>query len=93
MTVARMLSEMSSREFSEWMAYYTLEPFGEELADARNATSIAANVNATIAAAGGRSRVKPEDYLVMPRDDAPEDDEALYQKFRSNPLFNANTGP
>ncbi|MCL5995491.1 MAG: DUF4035 domain-containing protein [Chloroflexi bacterium] len=38
---------MSSREFSEWMAYYNLEPFGEERADLRMAmlASLIANVN------------------------------------------------
>lgn len=33
MTVAELLDRMSSREFSEWMAYYGIEPFGEERAD------------------------------------------------------------
>ena len=28
-----MLREMPSRTFTEWMAYYTLEPFGDELID------------------------------------------------------------
>ncbi len=28
---------MSSAEFAEWLAYYRLEPFGEERADARSA--------------------------------------------------------
>jgi len=38
---------MSSYEFSEWMAYYNLEPFGEERADLRMAmlASLIANVN------------------------------------------------
>jgi hypothetical protein len=28
-----MLADMSSHLFSEWMAYYNLEPFGDELTD------------------------------------------------------------
>jgi hypothetical protein len=38
---------MSSREFSEWQAYFRLEPFGEDRADIRAAlvASVVANVN------------------------------------------------
>jgi hypothetical protein len=38
---------MSSKEFSEWMAYAQLEPFGEERADLRMAilASLIANAN------------------------------------------------
>lgn len=28
-----MLTQMSSHELTEWMAYYKLEPFGDELID------------------------------------------------------------
>lgn len=28
-----MLNDMSSRQLTEWMAYYGLEPFGNELTD------------------------------------------------------------
>jgi Protein of unknown function (DUF4035) len=44
MTVAEAQGRISSREFTEWMAYYTLEPFGEARADLR-----AGEVAATIA--------------------------------------------
>lgn len=38
---------MSYAEFVDWMAYYELDPFGEERADLRNAMAMAltANVN------------------------------------------------
>lgn len=36
MTVAELLSRISSRELSEWMAYAEVEPFGEERADLRS---------------------------------------------------------
>lgn len=47
MTVAELLSRISSRELSEWMVYYELEPFGEERADLRAGivASTVANVN------------------------------------------------
>ena len=40
-----MLAGMSSKQFSEWMAYDTLEPFGEIRADIRNAMLCAILVN------------------------------------------------
>ena len=42
-----LLSRLSSRQISEWMAYYAIEPFGEERADLRMAilASLIANVN------------------------------------------------
>jgi hypothetical protein len=47
MTVAELLSRTTSRELSEWMVYYELEPFGEERADLRSGivASTIANVN------------------------------------------------
>ena len=47
MTVADMLARISSHELNEWRAYYTLEPFGEGVADLRHgiATATLANVN------------------------------------------------
>lgn len=35
MSVRRLLSEFGSDELSEWMGYYSIEPFGEERADLR----------------------------------------------------------
>lgn len=35
MTVGELLARISSRELSEWAAYYELEPWGEERADLR----------------------------------------------------------
>jgi hypothetical protein len=64
MTVAHLLHSMSSQEFIEWMAYYAMEPFGPEADDARNALSIAANVNTTRGAAGIRQSVKPHQFLI-----------------------------
>ncbi len=45
MTRAEMLARISSRELSEWMAYYSLEPWGEMQAEYRAAliTSMIAN--------------------------------------------------
>lgn len=40
-----MLAGMSSRQFSEWMAYAAVEPFGEEREDYRLAHGLAVIVN------------------------------------------------
>ena len=37
MSVRRLLAEFDSHELGEWMAYYRLEPWGEERADIRAA--------------------------------------------------------
>lgn len=44
-----MLRRMSSRTLTEWMAYYNLEPFGDELLDIHlsNITAVLSNVNRT----------------------------------------------
>lgn len=42
-TVAELEETLSSRELSEWIAFYAMEPFGEQRADLRSAI-IAATV-------------------------------------------------
>jgi len=46
-TVKELLSRIDSQELSEWLAYYSIEPFGEWRADLRQAITsmIIANVN------------------------------------------------
>jgi len=45
MTVQELLARISARELSEWMAYFRLEPFGEERADVRSAIVAATVAN------------------------------------------------
>lgn len=47
MSVRRAQAEVSSAEFGEWVAYFSIEPFGERIADLRAGTiaSVIANVN------------------------------------------------
>ena len=47
MTVTRLLAETTSRELTEWMAYYQMEPFGPERGDlqAGIVAATVANVN------------------------------------------------
>jgi len=64
-TVQDLLVRISSSELTEWMAYYQMEPFGEERADLRSA--IVASVTAN---AASKRRFKPADF--MPRFDRPK---------------------
>lgn len=54
MSVARAKREIDSVEFSDWMAYYRIEPFGERISDVR-----AGVIAATIANANRGKRQKP----------------------------------
>lgn len=68
--------EISSDEFTEWMAYYQLEPFGDLIADMRHGGSVAmlANVNRD-------SSARPEPYraddFIYWRDTGRDDDEPV----------------
>ena len=55
------MSEIDSAEFSEWMAYYRMDPRGEERADLRAGIVAATVANA---ARGRKSRTfKPKDFM------------------------------
>ena len=74
MTVAELGERMSSRELSEWMAYSTLEPFGEERADLRSGIVAAtiANVHRDPAKSGP---IAPSVFMPQFADDTDETDE------------------
>lgn len=57
MSVREAQLKISSAEFTEWMAYYQLEPFGDLIADQRHgtATALLANVNRN-------AETRPEPY-------------------------------
>lgn len=60
-TVRQLLNELDSRELSEWMAFWQIEPWGEERADRRAAT-VAATV-ANVHRPKGRRAYKAEDFM------------------------------
>jgi len=63
MTVSELLSRISSRELTEWRAYYGLEPFGEDRADLR--AGIVASTMANVFRKSGAKPYKAQDF--MPR--------------------------
>lgn len=64
MTVAELGDRMSSRELSEWMAYYEIEPFGEERADIRQALTTSAVHNLHQAQTKNPQWTKFEDFML-----------------------------
>lgn len=69
MTVGELLTRVSSRELTEWMAFFEMEPFGPERADLR-AAIVASTVANTARDPKKRARPwTPRDF--MPRFDQP----------------------
>lgn len=62
MPVGQMLASMSSRELSEWVAFYRVEPFGEERADLRSALQTATVAN--MKRGKGKRPFKLSDFLL-----------------------------
>jgi hypothetical protein len=87
MTVAELLERMSSYEFREWMEFYTLEPWGEERADLRQAMTTSAVHNSIQAQTKHPKWTKPEDFMpfsrnhAQPKSDEPAEPADLRAKF------------
>lgn len=68
------MSEMSSSEFTEWLAFAELEPFGEWRADLR--AGIIASTVANVNRSADSEALTPKDFMPFERtDEAPEVDE------------------
>ncbi len=73
-----LLAKMTSRQLAEWIAYYRMEPWGEDRADLRS--GIVASTMANINRKKGASPFKPEDF--MPRFDKKKETVPDTQKIR-----------
>lgn len=62
MTVRQLLASMTSAELTEWMAFYTLEPWGTDVEDSRFANLMATEANVH---GDGTTTYTPADF--MPR--------------------------
>jgi hypothetical protein len=60
MTVRELLQRMDSRELVDWIAYWQLEPWGEERADLR--AGIVASAATNVWVKKGK-RTKPQDFV------------------------------
>lgn len=61
MTVRELLQRIDSTELAEWIAYYSLEPFGQER-DSLNSAIIAATI-ANANRASKSKTYKPSDFM------------------------------
>jgi len=61
MTVAELLDRIDSKEISEWIAFYNIEPFGEERADLRSA--IIASTMANMWRGKGQRAFTAKDFM------------------------------
>jgi hypothetical protein len=84
MTVAELLQRISSRELSEWMAYYRLEPFGDERGDLQ-AGIVASAVYNVYRDPRKTDPFEPRDFLLEFAEPEEEEkpSEQVYGMFRS----------
>lgn len=69
MTVAELQERMTSAEFAEWVALYSIEPFGDDRADLR--AGVVASTMANLLGSG-RQVYGPGDFLLFSGADAGE---------------------
>ena len=65
MTVAELGERMSSAEFTEWMAYDRIDPFGEERADLRQAMTSSGVHNLLQAQTKKPKYLEPKDFMLF----------------------------
>ena len=70
-----MLSEITSAQFAEWLAYSRIEPWGEERDDLR--TGILASMIENIFRDKGKKPAKPSDFIL---NFEPEDEQTRVQR-------------
>lgn len=80
MTVRELLARIDSRELTEWMAYYEVEPWGSEIDDHRFGT-----VASTIANVNRDPKKRSQPY--KPNDFFPRRDEAWDQDIEQNGMM------
>lgn len=89
MSVKRAQREIDSREFTEWMAYAALEPFGETRADLR--AGIVASTLANIHRSEGSEPFTPSDFMPTFEAQEPELVDRDAEILRQQQLFEALT--
>lgn len=94
--VDALLARLSSRQISEWMAYYTLDPFGEERADLRAAMICALLANINRDPEKKREPYTAEEFMPRferghPQGDAPTSGGQTWEQQKA--LMKALTGP
>lgn len=88
MTVHQVLSSMSASEFTEWMAFDQIDPFGESRADLRAGLVAAAVVNHSMSPP--KDPARPIDFMPFARRNAGPvllDDPVEHGKLIARTLF------
>lgn len=83
MPVGQLLASISSRELTEWQAFYQLEPFGEERDDLRSGIVASTVANTARDPKQHREPFLPRDFMPKFGDEDEEvevDQEALWAK-------------
>ena len=69
-TVKELSEKIDSRELTEWMVYYSMEPWGSQIEGYRDALSCATVANAGLFSCAPKvlktNPFKPKDFLVTP---------------------------
>lgn len=81
MPVGELLRRMSSRELSEWMAFFRLEPWGAEIEDWRFGMLASVIANANRDPKKRRKPYEPQDFMPQ-RDKPPADDQSWEEQAR-----------
>lgn len=81
MTVGELLRRISSRELSEWMAYYQLEPWGTEQDDWRAGMIAATIANVNRDPKKRRKPYEPSDFMPR-RDRSPAEEQSWEEQVR-----------
>lgn len=92
MTVAELLARISSLELSEWMAFYSIEPFGTERDNLHAGVVASATVN--LWRDSDDEPARPQDFLLQfgAQDDTdPAASEDLYDMMRTWAMLNEAT--
>lgn len=72
MSVYQAQLQISSTEFTEWMAFYELEPFGDIIADLRHGTATALLANINRDSKSRPEQYTAEDFIFWRRENEPE---------------------
>jgi len=78
MTVGELLQKISSRELSEWMAFFSLEPWGTEVEDWRAGLIAATIANANRDSKKRRRPYEPQDF--MPQHNKPQMEDQSWEE-------------
>lgn len=79
MTVRQMLDHIDARELSEWMAYYRVNPFGDERRDLNSACQQATMANVL---GNRKKRYTPKDFMIRFGAREQQDADSIIAQFR-----------